>query len=186
MRSHGAQTSSPCLSEQGNTVSNVSRKARALRRRGQVQRCRSEFSGSGGGQGAEECASHRRSLHERSCTRYPCASCGSFARFLTCEGNPLPSTRSRCSSSRFINDVNTCVRQVQSRFPRTVVVQSLESCAGNQTSLLVAPQLSQALPKSDRRRGDRDVPRTRVAYAHPPYPNVWNQVRLAQWVGWPR
>lgn len=82
------QTSIPRLSEQGITVSNVSRKARALRRRGQVQGCGPEFLGRAGRDGAERefrCASHRRSLHEMLCTRTPRHSVG-IAQVLPGEG----------------------------------------------------------------------------------------------------
>jgi hypothetical protein len=165
------QTPIPRLSEQGNTVSNVSRKARALRRGCQVQRCGSEFSGSRGGQGAgraEECASHRRSLHERNCTSSPCPVLWACARFLTAEGYSGSSKRSRCCSSRFVNDVNTTVRPVNAAFQCKVVAQSIQVAKANPFSLRGAAHLSHARVISDRRPSGGDQPRTAGANAHVP------------------
>lgn len=144
------QTSIPRLSEQGNTVSNVSRKARALRRRGQVQGCGPEFLGRTGWDGAEPecgCASHRRSLHEMLCTRTPRHSVG-IAQVLPGEGYSGAS-HGRALFRVKVAKRSTFVRPVNPPFHRKLCRSSCTVFRAIKARLVLHRPLSQQRMKKD-------------------------------------
>lgn len=159
------QASVPCLSEQGSTVSNVSRKARALRRRIQVQGDCPEFPVCKEGRGAE-CAvigfaSHRRSLHETGCTFRPCPSIGG-AHSSPEESQGVPQAAALCSC--FSNAVVTHIKVIDRTLFGAGTLQRSVPIIGfrpwNQIPLRPSREISHERFICDRRPLGGDKPRT--------------------------